>query len=217
MAQMIYPVVEPGDTEKETGRLEAFSDGVLAIAITLLALNLTVPSPSNSPDFSLWQELLKRWPTYLAFLVSFLFVLVIWINHHRLFLTIRRSDSILLLLNGLLLMSVTIIPFSTQLVASYLQTPDARVAGIVYNGLFFMISIFFNAIYHYAAYNNRLFDKKTDPKLAAAIGRRYLVGPIAYAVAVLIAQVSVSASLLLNLLLAVFFAIPYQASRSERQ
>src|SRR5579859_1905582 len=212
MAQMIYPVVESEDTEKETGRLEAFSDGVLAIAITLLALNLTVPSPSDSATNGLLHELLNRWPTYLAFLVSFVFILVIWINHHRLFLTIRRSDSILLLLNGLLLMSVTIIPFSTQLVASYLQTPDARVAGIVYNGLFFMISIFFNAIYHYAAYNNRLFDKKTDPKLAAAIGRRYLAGPIIYLLALGLALVSVSASLAVNLLLAVFFTIPYRGS-----
>ncbi len=206
------PVV--ASEEKETGRIEAFSDGVLAIAITLLALELKVPTSSNSPDFSLVQELLKQWPNDLAFLVSFLFILVIWINHHRLFTAIRRSDNTLLILNGLLLMSITLIPFATQLVAAFIESPDAKVAGMVYNGLFFMISIFFNGLWHYASYKNRLLSNKTDPKLVAFISRQYAVGPIAYLVALLIASINVPASLLLNLLLAVFFAIPNRASRS---
>jgi len=215
MAQMVYPVVDSEESdEKETGRIEAFSDGVLAIAITLLAFEVKVPSPSNSSEFSLLQELIKQWPNYLGFLVSFLFILVIWINHHRLFIAIRRSDNTLLILNGLLLMSVTIIPFATQLVATYLQSPDAKIAGMVYSGLFFVISVFFNVLWRYASYKNRLFDKKTDPKLVAFISRQYVVGPVAYVVALGLASVNVPASLLLNLLLAVFFAIPNRASRS---
>ncbi|HVO44584.1 MAG TPA: TMEM175 family protein [Aggregatilineales bacterium] len=132
--------------EKETGRVEAFSDGVLAIAITLLALELKVPPPSGDPGFSLARELLDQWPTYFAFLVSFFFILVIWINHHRLFTVIRRIDNNLLIFNGLLLMSITLIPFVTDLVATYLQRPEQNIAAMVYAGLFLVNSFCFNLL-----------------------------------------------------------------------
>src|SRR5438093_9234247 len=108
--------------EKQTGRIEAFSDGVLAIVITLLALDLRVPPIPEDRSVSLVSQLLKQWPVYLAFFISFMFVLVMWINHHRLFTAIRRSDNNLLLLNGLLLMGITVVPFGTALVAEYLQS-----------------------------------------------------------------------------------------------
>src|SRR5437667_9414974 len=94
------PTADTATEEKQTGRIEAFSDGVLAIVITLLALDLHVPQDRS---VSLVAQLLKQWPVYLAFFISFMFILAMWINHHRLFMAIRRSDNNLLLLNALFL------------------------------------------------------------------------------------------------------------------
>ena len=109
-------VEDQGRTEagKETGRIEAFSDGVFAVAITLLALELRVPRPADLPvGTGLLEVLLEQWPAYVAYVVSFLFILIMWINHHILFTHIARNDHLFLLLNGLLLMLVTLVPFSS--------------------------------------------------------------------------------------------------------
>src|SRR5262245_38427492 len=94
----------------ETARIEAFSDGVFAIAITLLVLDLKVPKEAGH-DLSLASALAAQWPAYLAFVTSFLTILVMWINHHRMFTLIGRSDDRLLVYNGLLLMGVTLVLF----------------------------------------------------------------------------------------------------------
>ena len=100
----------------ETARIEAFSDGVFAIAITLLVLDLKVPR--DLPDGqTLTGALLAQWPAYLAFASSFMTILIMWVNHHRIFTLVGRSDSRLLFFNGLLLMGVTVVPFPTALVA----------------------------------------------------------------------------------------------------
>src|ERR1700761_2124359 len=97
------------EDEKETGRTEAFSDGIFAIAITLLILNLKVPVADQirAQHITLWDALLREWPTYFSYLNSFLTILIMWINHHKLFQQIRRTDHVFLLLNGVLLMGVT--------------------------------------------------------------------------------------------------------------
>ena len=95
--------------EKETGRLEAFSDGVFAIAITLLILEIHVPKEVEKGGLA--PALLAEWPSYLAFVSSFAIIGIMWINHHRMFEFVRRIDQTLLLLNGLLLLAITFIPF----------------------------------------------------------------------------------------------------------
>src|SRR5215831_1579384 len=130
---------------KETARVEAFSDGVFAIAITLLVLDMKVPSAKDLPaDARLVSALGRQWPTYLAYVTSFLTILIMWINHHRLFQNIKRTDQIFLMLNGLLLMGVTIVPFPTGLVAEYIRHREAGTAAAVYSGCFVVIAIFFN-------------------------------------------------------------------------
>src|SRR5262245_58066326 len=105
------------DEVKETARIEAFSDGVFAIAITLLVLDMKVPGSKDLPaDVRLISVLGRQWPTYLAYVTSFLTILIMWVNHHRLFQHIKRTDNPFLMLNGLLLMGVTIVPFPTGLV-----------------------------------------------------------------------------------------------------
>src|SRR5438105_7058119 len=92
----------------ETARVEAYSDGVCAIAITLLILEIKVPSPASG---DLTRQLLAQWPSYISFVMSFTFIGIMWINHHRLFTHIRRCDDLLLVLNPLLLLGVTSVPF----------------------------------------------------------------------------------------------------------
>src|ERR1700733_6269644 len=107
--------------EKETGRLEAFSDGVFAIAITLLALELKVPAiwETNGKYTSeaLAAGLAHEWPSYFAFITSFFTVLIMWVHHHAIFRLVKRVDVTLLFANGFLLMLVTVVPFPTAVVA----------------------------------------------------------------------------------------------------
>ena len=187
----------------ETGRIEAFSDGVYAIAITLLILDLKVPM---TPDGQLGGALLRQWPAYFAFLVSFAFIGIMWVNHHRLFTHIRRSDNRLLFLNLLLLLGVTVVPFPTALLAAHLRGADALTAAAVFNGTYVMIAIFFNVLWHHAV-NFDLLDSATLQS-ADSISRQYASGPIAYLVCFGLTWVSVPVSLGLNIALAVFFAFP---------
>jgi len=197
--------------EKETARIEAFSDGVFSIAITLLVLDIHVPTTDQADATGLLSQLLHLWPNMLAFVASFFFILVMWINHHRLFTLIRRSDNNLLLLNGLLLFGVILVPFPTALAAEYLQHRDEATAVMFYTGWFFVIAIFFNLLWRYAAHNNRLLTEKTDRQLAAALTRQFSFGSPLYLAALLVGLFSPLLSIVLSIALAVFFALPSKA------
>ena len=193
---------------KETGRIEAFSDGVFAIAVTLLVLELKVPQlGEEASGTALWAALLGRWPSYLAYLVSFATILVVWVNHHRLFRIITRADSRFLFLNGLLLLVVTTIPFPTALLAEYLEKPAAWVACAIYCGAFVLLALAFNAFWHYAAYRHRLLARGVTAQQISAISRNFLFGPLSYGAALALAFVNVFASFGLCLLLALFWAV----------
>ncbi|HYM68310.1 MAG TPA: TMEM175 family protein [bacterium] len=198
---------EPGDAgENATGRVEAFSDGVFAIAITLLVLELHVPD--RAAGVPLTAALAGQWPSYLAFLTSFATIGIMWINHHRMFTLIRRSDHTLLVLNGLLLLAITAVPFPTGLVAAYLPYRDARTAVMVYCGTFTVIAVFFNVLWRYASSGHRLLDPRIDRQAASAITRAYAFGPALYLASFCLAVVSAAAALVLTVALATFFALP---------
>ena len=204
--------------QAETGRLEAFSDGVFAVAITLLALNLVVPhQDGDRPVHDLLTALLAQWPSYLAYALSFLTILIMWVNHHTLFRFIKRTDHLFLLLNGLLLLVVTAIPFGTSLLASYLQSDQKKVAQVVYCGLSLAMAIIYSRMWAYAAYNGRLLDPAADSTLVQSITRQYAVGPLLYVAATALAFVSAEASLGVCILLAVFFALPSTLTRAVAQ
>ena len=191
---------------KETSRLEAFSDGVIAIAITLLVLEIKVPV--DLPEgTSLWSALAKQWPSYLALVTSFTVILIMWINHHRMFTHIWRQDTLLLLFNGGLLLGITILPFTTALVAEYLQKPDAEVAAIVYNGNFILTAIFFNLIWTYAR-KKGLLNPQADPAAVKALTSQYVFGIPGYIFTLLVALINFPVSLGLSIGLAIFFAFP---------
>lgn len=193
--------------EKETGRVEAFSDGVFAIAVTLLVLDLKVPKSSEVGAGGLVPALFRQWPMFLAYLTSFATILVMWVNHHRLFNHIRRIDGTFLFANGLLLLFVTFVPFPTAMVADYLRHPDASTAAVVYAGTYEALAIAFNVLWRYASRDMRLLDPRASPEAVAAITRNYRFGPVFYLAALLLAFVSVPASLGLCMALALFFAV----------
>src|SRR5437588_2835019 len=205
--------------EKETGRLEAFSDGVFAVAITLLVLNIKIPgmdlSPSHLPDDTLlWQMLQNEWPMLAAYATSFATIGVMWLNHHRLYSHIKHTNTVLMLLNLLLLLIIVFIPVPTALVAEYLVRPDLHAAALLYSGTNVILAVCFNLLWRYASYNNRLLAKNADIRAVRAINKQYWFGPIVYLLAFILALFSTPASLTLNFLLALFFAIPLRLPRS---
>lgn len=199
--------------EKETGRVDAFSDGVFAIAVTLLVLTIQIPDPDTlkTQSLTLGAALLAKWPVYIAYVISFFFILIMWINHHNMFRSIARSDHWLLLLNGTLLLFITLVPFPTALLAEYVKTPYATVAAVIYNGLFAVIALAFNALWWYVITRPHLLTKRANGLLLSGITRRYAFGPALYVVALGLAFINVYASIALNAALGIFFALPYQA------
>jgi uncharacterized membrane protein len=197
--------------QSDTARLESFSDGVFAVAITLLVLNIPVPTPKSGVDGQLLATLAGHWPDYLAYTISFVFILIMWINHHRMFRLIHRSDHTLLLLNGLLLLLIALVPFATALLAEYFTSSlpeDARVAAVVFNGLYLAIAVVFNLVWLHAARGMRLLAPEAHQAQTDAITRSYVWGPALYALAVALAFVNAAAGVLLNVALAVYWALP---------
>jgi len=189
--------------EKETARIEAFSDWVVAIAITILILGIKIPGV-GSGDLS--RQLLRQWPSYVAFVISFAFIGIMWINHHRLFTRIKRSNNALLFLNLLLLLGVCAVPFPTAVLAQHFGQSDQRTAAILYHGTYFAIAIFFNILWGYSS--RHLLGKEADLSAAHTISAQYALGPLLYLVCIALTWVNVPLSLLMNVALAVFFALP---------
>ena len=153
---------------KETARLEAFSDGVFAIAITLLILEIKVP-PADSihSTGALWQRLFELWPSYFSFIYSFGAILIMWLNHHRAFSIIKKTSLPFMYANGFLLLTVTFIPFPTALLSQYITTDFQKPAII-----FFCFSSMLNS-FAFVLWSNafmrpkRLIDPNIDPKTIA--------------------------------------------------
>jgi uncharacterized membrane protein len=194
----------------ETVRVEAFSDGVFAIAITLLILEIRVPESAGQDH--LGESLTHLWPSFLAFLASFMTIGVMWVNHHRLFSLIQKCDDTLIALNLLLLLGITWIPFPTALLAEHLRGEDARVAGTVYAASFLFLAIVFNLMWRYAVRGRLVLDDLN----VHGITRQYAMGPVMYGVLVLIALWSGIACLIVSALYAVYFALPPKLWRRSR-
>jgi uncharacterized membrane protein len=194
----------------ETARVEAFSDGVFAIAITLLVLEIRVPPPHLTGHGStLLPALLNLWPSYLGYLISFVTIGIMWVNHHSMFTLIRGTDRYFLLLSVFFLMCIAFLPFPTALLAEYLSEPKGRrVAVASYSASFVLIALAYNAVWWYAAQGSRLLEPKADPEAVRTISRRYLIGPIAYGVSFVLAFINPWASLAVHGFLITFYLLP---------
>lgn len=200
--------------ENETGRIEAFSDGVFAIAATLLVFNLRVPDLLGlDSGAELWHRLATDWPSFAAFVISFLSILIMWSSHHNIFMLIRRIDHNFLLLNGLVLLGIAATPFSTQLLATHFDHPGEKVAALVYSAVALFITSAYNLMWRYAAHHRRLLAATTTDDQVRKVIRQYAVGPAAFALALVLSFFSASASLLVFVAVEIFFALPTGANR----
>lgn len=192
-----------------TSRLEAFSDGVIAIAITLLVLELQVPEPGGPS--SLGHELAEKWPSYAAYVVSFLTIGIIWINHHAMIARLARANHTLLVLNLLLLMTIAIIPFSTELVADYLRESEGEsLAAAIYGGSLLAMSVSFYMTQGYVLYGERgeLARPEIDASERNDIRHRNRIGLLPYAIATAAAFISPYLTLGICAAVAAFYASP---------
>jgi uncharacterized membrane protein len=184
-------------------RLEAFSDGVFAIAITLLVLNLTVPRAASG---HLLERLTSQWPSYVAYLVSFLVIGIVWVNHHRLCTFLESVDRPLLYLNLTLLLFNSMLPFPAALLAEYAGTADAVVATALYGIWAGFGAAVFVAMWLYLLRHPRLVQPERRHLVRAAL-RRSSVGPVAFAVASLVALATPWVATALYGLIMVYFAV----------
>jgi uncharacterized membrane protein len=189
----------------ETNRVEAFSDGVFAIAITLLILAVGIEqgiAKGNVKD----QLLHELWPAYIAYAVSFLTIGIMWVNHHTIFRHFARVDRPLLLLNILLLMCISFTPFPTRVVAQHAKSgADREAAALLYGLTMTLTAVCFFSVWIYGS--RRLLRPDADMREVSGITRSYLPGVPLYALATLIAFVSPVTSLIIFGALAIFYAI----------
>jgi uncharacterized membrane protein len=199
----------------DTARLEAFSDGVFAIAITLLVLEIKVPSSIELMRVGgLWPALAQRWPNYVGYAMSFLIIGIMWANHHALFQYIRRVDRPLMLANLLLLMGVAFLPFPTAILAEHLADPAARTqATVFYGATLIFTSLTFNLVWWTGRRHGRLLESNGHEPGLKTITRRYAFSPISYVLATGLAFVNVWVSLGVHLAGAFWNA---RSERSER-
>ncbi len=188
----------------ETSRAEAFSDGVFAIAITLLILNVTVHRSGGT----LGHDLLRLWPSYLAYAISFLTIGIMWVNHHTIFRHVERVDRVFLLLNLLLLMCIAFVPFPTGVAARFARSDENRqAAALLYGITLTTTAVFFNSLWLYASRCGRLLSPQADRREVSGITRSYMPGAPMYATATLVAFADSRASLILFAAIAVFYAL----------
>jgi uncharacterized membrane protein len=194
-----------------TGRAEAFSDGVFAIAITLLVLGLVL-----SGHGTLTSQLLRAWPHYFAYVVSFLTIGIMWMNHHTILAHVARVDRPLLVINLLLLMGIVAIPFPTKLVADYLTHRGGTAATVTYGLVMIAISLGFDALWIYVVTHAQALGATVPPEALRQSIPGFTGGLIAYVVGTLIAAyVSDVAGLIIFGLLAVYYLFEHLPSPEE--
>ena len=188
----------------DRSRLEAFSDGVFAVAITLLALNLTVAGPGHG--ISLSKQLGTHWPSFVAYLISFFTIGIIWVNHHALIRSIKVVDRTLLFLNLVLLLFVVLIPFGTATAAEYLTRNDwdSKVAMAIFAGVFLGMSAGFASILEWTLHGERVYQP-VPPERHWHARLRFGGGSSVYVVAVVVALFSPYTAFALMGLIAVYY------------
>jgi uncharacterized membrane protein len=191
-----------------TNRLEAFSDGVLAVAITLLVLDIGVPPVTEHQ--TLFHALVHQWPHYAAYVTSFITIGIIWINHHAMIGRLRITDHAILGLNLLLLLSIAVLPFATALMAAYLkESKGQHLAAGVYAGAFLVMSIFFTILQrHILLHKPHMLTAEMPEERRRLILNRSIRGLGPYVVATAVAILSAYVSLAICLAIAIYYALP---------
>ena len=191
-----------------TSRMEAFSDGVFSIAITLLVLDLAIPDVAAG---KVGPALANEWPIFLAYVVSFASIGATWLNHTTITEYLDRADSILLRLNLLVLFFVSLLPFPTHLVANYIHSEAAERIGVTIYGINLLaISAFTSILWHYAVSEGLVGRDKEDEDVRA-LTAKLNPGLISYAVGIGIGLLAPRVAVTLYLVIALFVLIPFRA------
>ena len=201
----------------DTDRLETFSDGVFSITITLLVIDIVRPEYEAG---HLWQRLVEQWPNYVAFLASFFYVGIIWLNHRAVFSRVRFCDRSLHFANLLLLLTSGLIPFPTALLSVALQhgnASDATVAVEIYAAIGCAMCLSWLALFHILAIHQYLQEEYVEPTYFPQERQRALLGAIFYAFAAVVGWAySPSVALLIFLVLPVFYGITSEGLTETR-
>ena len=200
----------PRDRESELSpinRVEAFSDGVFAIAITLLIIEVKVPHGPEVGSRGLLFALMDLWSSYLGYVVSFLTLGIMWVNHHQMFEYIRSANRRLMLVHILFLMAVAFMPFPTAVLAEHLPRADTRLAATAFYGMCVFITILlFNAVWAAGIAGRDLVREDVSEARLLAITRHYRYAPLAYLLAAVLTIVNVWVSLLAHAALGIYYA-----------
>jgi uncharacterized membrane protein len=187
--------------QMETARLETFSDGVFAIAATLLILDVKLPQGG-----SVTHGLLEIWPSYLAYALAFVTIGIMWINHHTVFRQIATVDRTFLTINIFFLMVIAFVPFPTRVLAEHLQH-DSKAAAFAYGVVMTLMAAMYGALWFYAATGRRLIAADADQRTVSGISRSFRPGVPIYAISTLSALLSAWLAVALYLAIAAFYVL----------
>lgn len=194
--------------EKETVRIENFSDAVFAIAITLLVLDLQVPSSEiikNGSD--LWNYLKEDWASFLAFTLSFFSIFIMWVNHHKIFKQIYTRNTAIMFSNGLILFLVSAVSYPTALLARFFDGEASSAVVAIYTGIFVLINLSYNLLWFLASHNRKHLRPEITDLAIRKIRNNYLYGFPTYLIAFGISFEFPKIALLISMLLWVYWAI----------
>lgn len=194
--------------EKETARIEAFSDGVFSIAVTLLVLELHIPELEHgATSGQLLEELKLQWPGYIAFIISFFSIFIIWINHHKIFKQIYKRNTGLMFANGIILFLVSLVSYPSALLARFYLGDSKQLSVTIYTGLFVLINLAFNFLWEQASRDKALLRPGISESAIKELRNNYLYGFPTYLAAFILSFFYPDLALAICVLLWVFWAI----------
>ncbi len=203
--------------EKETARLEAFSDGIFGVAITLLALDIGIKEYEGATNLSLWREIVARWPEYFGYFNSFAVVLLVWMGHHRILKPVRLANTAVIFLNGFLLLLIALFPFPTRTVGHFIHTGAQGTAVAFYAGFTGLINVAMALLTFYLQRNPWLLVD--EPKAMSVLSQLFkweLVGIVAYALMAAVALAAPKLALSGTFVMWLFWAFVVAAGDEKR-
>jgi uncharacterized membrane protein len=203
-----------GKAAVDRSRLESFSDGVFAVAITLLALNLTIEGPGHGTP--LLYQLGHHWPAFVAYLISFFTIGIIWVNHHALIANIAVVNRTLLFLNLVLLVVIVAIPFVTATMAAYLNVGglDEKIAAALYAGTFELTGLAFFGLLEWSLREDDRMHHSVPAAARRSLRTRFYLGQLPYLLAVGVAFISAPASVIITALVAIYYVFDWTPARN---
>jgi len=193
--------------QKETIRIETFSDGIFCIAVTLLSIEIGIEVKDGMTNENLAAALFQKWPILLAYVISFMNVLLAWIGHHSLFKKINTTNSFVMVANGILLMLVALVPFPTKTLGLFLLTGAFKTAVIFYTGYFVLISLAFRLLWFAAAKNKSLLVHSTTDKEIKDFTKNENLGLICNSIIMAVAIFSPWTALALSFVMWVYWLV----------